>query len=363
MADVKAQETCSSVLSSLRRSGLKFVIHETPFSAYITIRKKFLNGFVRFTVKDNDDFMEQKKVTKLDDENAYIKNELKEALQVIDSLRNEKDAIQIRLENSEKEMVKHFADAKLRESKLSEEISNLKQMNKKCHDNISELKLNLSKEEKRANCLEKAKTKLESKNDNLVEQVTTCKIDKNNNKKEYDKLTKEVLKLKAKLSEAKAVISTSTQTEPRNFFSKSTSTDDNPVCTKDLDITAFPETESCLVCGETFQCIKDLKHHMNIEHDITINEEKLRDSVEEDEFARMLRSIDLDRHYIQERVNCYPEHWDHREERVKIRIIAQRKFTGMSKEISRNMAETSKLSSRCRCYSLDTGRALYLKSS
>ena len=343
MADVKAQETCTSVLSSLRMSGLNFVIQETPFSAYITIRKKFLNGFVSFTVKDDDDSIEQnqEKITKLENENAYMKNKLEESLQVIESLRNEKEVIQKRSENSEKE------------------ITNLKQINKKCQETISELKLNISKEEKRANCLERAKIKLESKNDNLAEQIASCKMDKNNNRKENDKLVKEVIKLKAKISEAKAVTSISTQTEPKKFCSKSTSTDDN----LDLDSTAFSENESCLVCNETFQCLEDLKHHMNIEHDITINLEKLRDSVEEDKFTRMLRSIDLDHHYIQERVKCYPEHWDHKEERVKIRMIAQRKFAGMSREISRNMAEISIFSNRCRLYSLDTGRALYLKSS
>ena len=57
----------------------------------------------------------------------------------------------------------------------------------------------------------------------------------------------------------------------------------------------------------------------------------------------MLRGIDLDLHYIQERVKCYPEHWDHKEERVKIRMIAHMKFAGMSREIGRNMAETTRL--------------------
>ena len=65
---------------------------------------------------------------------------------------------------------------------------------------------------------------------------------------------------------------------------------------------------------------------MKIEHDITIDIEKLRDSFEEDKFTRMLRGIDLDLHYIQERVKCYPEHWDHKEERVKIRMIAHQCF-------------------------------------
>ena len=202
-------------------------------------------------------------------------------------------------------MVKHFADSKLRQSKSAEEITNLKQMNKKSQENISELKLNISKEEKRANCLERANNKLESKNDNLAEQIATCKMDKNNNKKENEKLVKEVLKLKAKMSESEvnAAISTSTQTEPINFSSKSTSTS-----TEDLDSAAFSENESCLVCMDTFQCLKDLKHHMKIEDDITINIDKLKYSIEEDEFTRMLRSIDLDHHYIQQRVKCYPDH-------------------------------------------------------
>ena len=46
MTDPRANETCNTILSSLRKSGLNFIAQETPYSAYVTIRKKFCNGFV-----------------------------------------------------------------------------------------------------------------------------------------------------------------------------------------------------------------------------------------------------------------------------------------------------------------------------
>ena len=36
-----APEACEKVLSSLRHSGLHFVVQETPYSSYVTIRKRF----------------------------------------------------------------------------------------------------------------------------------------------------------------------------------------------------------------------------------------------------------------------------------------------------------------------------------
>ena len=40
-----AHNHCAKVLESLRTSGLHFTLRETPYSAYLTIRKKFIKEF------------------------------------------------------------------------------------------------------------------------------------------------------------------------------------------------------------------------------------------------------------------------------------------------------------------------------
>ena len=85
MTDPRALETCNTILSSLRTSGLNFIVQETPYSAYITIRKKFCNGFVvNSTISSNDDNLEQKieEVKKLENANNYLKNKLEETLEL-----------------------------------------------------------------------------------------------------------------------------------------------------------------------------------------------------------------------------------------------------------------------------------------
>ena len=39
-----ARHTCDMLIASLRESNLNFLVQETPFSAFITIRKTFCRG-------------------------------------------------------------------------------------------------------------------------------------------------------------------------------------------------------------------------------------------------------------------------------------------------------------------------------
>jgi hypothetical protein len=41
MSQITPIEACVKALGSLKHSGLHFVMQETPYSAYITIRKRF----------------------------------------------------------------------------------------------------------------------------------------------------------------------------------------------------------------------------------------------------------------------------------------------------------------------------------
>ena len=203
MADLKALESCTTILSSLRKSGLHFVVQETPFSAYITIRKKFHKGFVSPSQNEEES---DEKIIKLENEIKCLKNELEESIRVSETVKYEKEVFQKRLEIAEKGILKHIEDAKINEYKLNEEISNLKHLKQNLDEKILELNEDISKKDKNAKTLEKANTKLRTKNENLAEQNVITKADMNNNTMESFKLIEEIETLKAKISEMKGDI-------------------------------------------------------------------------------------------------------------------------------------------------------------
>ena len=214
-------------------------------------------------------------------------------------------------------------------------VASMKQKSKKSNDKILELTLEISNEEKKVKSLEKHITKLDAKNKNIAEQLEDSNSDKNNNKKDKDKLEKEVNILKEKVSKANQKTSISTQTEETYIFPVSES---YPVLTKAESC----ENVNCLVCSETFTSAEDFKEHSKDQHSIVIDVNILENPVEEDDFTRMLKSIVVDQHYLQERVKYYPAHWDNIDLRIKIRMIAKMKYEGISRQIDGIMMTSRK---------------------
>ena len=100
---------------------------------------------------------------------------------------------------------------------------------------------------------------------------------------------------------------------------------------------------TCLVCAGTFKAIEDFKEHSIKEHDILIDKQVLENSAEDDDFTKMLKSMVVANQYLQDRVKYYPEHWDHIDLRIKIRMIAKMKYEGISRQIDRSMVNISSL--------------------
>ena len=84
---------------------------------------------------------------------------------------------------------------------------------------------------------------------------------------------------------------------------------------------------------KTFKSIEEYRVHSTTEHDIPIDLSILEDPIEEDNFTKMLKSMLVDRDYLQERVKYYPVHWDNIDLRIKIRMIAKMKYEGISRQI------------------------------
>ena len=65
---------------------------------------------------------------------------------------------------------------------------------------------------------------------------------------------------------------------------------------------------------------------------------KLLDSNEKDPFVRFVKSIEVEKDYIEKRQQLYPSHyWDHIGERIKIKKLAQIKLAITSNQIQMNI--------------------------
>ena len=101
----KAENRFGQMLICLRMSRLDFVVKETPYSAYITIRKKFVKGV-------NEDMIEESKtvdksntdeIKNIERENKFLKSKVYELEKVVASLTVENEESEIKVKVAEKD--------------------------------------------------------------------------------------------------------------------------------------------------------------------------------------------------------------------------------------------------------------------
>ena len=209
---------------------------------------------------------------------------------------------------------------------------------------------------------------MEKKNDNLEDKIVSLNASKNDLKKEKEKLATEIKSLKKKTPKQRIEKSRSVQTDPDpQPFAKmpsnnnpspqtftlcsnasfSTSCSDASSQTNPTSENSNPNTLArsahssstfkCLVCAQILGNERELKKHFEDDHKLSIDLQKLQDDTEEDLTTRFVRSVNIDSSYLEERKKYFPGYFDHVEERIKIRLLAQMNFTDKSQKIDRNM--------------------------
>ena len=80
--EMSVEMACGQVLFSLKASKLNYMVKETPFSAYVTIRKKFVKNFqtIETSIENNSDNEENNHVKKLERNNALLQKKVKDIL-------------------------------------------------------------------------------------------------------------------------------------------------------------------------------------------------------------------------------------------------------------------------------------------
>ena len=134
-----ANKTCDRLIAFLRDSGLNFLVQETPFSAFLTIRKTFCRGSkTNYNHPVSEDKYED--LEKLRIENETYKTLIEDKDCQLKKFEEESAALQNRLEKAEKEMLINFKKAKIADEKLKDEILILKSVIKKSEGEIASLK-------------------------------------------------------------------------------------------------------------------------------------------------------------------------------------------------------------------------------
>ena len=82
VGESSAQYACGQILFGLKNSNLNYVVKETPYSAYITIRKKFIKDVGENVLNNSKDFKTVDIIKELKEENGNLKQE--NASQVIE---------------------------------------------------------------------------------------------------------------------------------------------------------------------------------------------------------------------------------------------------------------------------------------
>ena len=180
------QDSCDTILSAVHSSDLHFLVQESPFSMYITLRKKFTSKstttVLQTTSRETD-----------------LENKINMASDTIRILED-------KLAHAEKELFKESNMFKNKKNELSGEINILKESLKKSQAETSQKSKAVSDHDKNLKVKDKEIHNLEKKGENLVETnkklkeaITDFKKDQTKSAKNLINVEKKTEKLEQKL--------------------------------------------------------------------------------------------------------------------------------------------------------------------
>ena len=209
-----ASEACDALLLVIKASQLDFIIQETPYSSFITIRKKFQKGFnpsevtKSITAKGKDQKLEEANL-----ENRKLREVIKECEAQLESVKEDSIILQAKLGKAEKDIVKLKEENIKEKERFVEEVSILKNQIKGKSDEILLHKADAMKVGKTVESLEKEVHNYEKKIVDMETKIETINASKAEIKKERDKLLKDVKNLSKNYKKSHILKNLATQTE------------------------------------------------------------------------------------------------------------------------------------------------------
>jgi chromosome segregation protein len=181
-----AISTCEIILNQLKATNLNFVLQETPFSAFITIRKSFIKSFHRNVPgkqlsSEKKNQLSDENIKALVAENEFLKSELKKEKNRSCILEEELNESKMKIDGlhggfKQSEMERKKLDNLVLEKE--KEIQKVKQESKaQMEENVS-LRDKLKTASKSLKNSDKEANKAVNKCDNLEDSVTRLKAEK-----------------------------------------------------------------------------------------------------------------------------------------------------------------------------------------
>ena len=216
------EDQCSKVLSEIRSSNLHYLVQESPFSLYITVRKKFSKTSPKNTqtltsLSISSENLEPK-VNTLETQNRKLKSELEKKDIEVAEAKNVLTLLQEKLEKAEADFYKQSNKFKEAKEETSSEIKLLKESITKSNEEIKNHKKSLCDvnkiikiKEKENYTLQQNLENYQEKNKALKDSNSNLKKDKQKSEKSNKKLT-EALKVKKESVSHSILSSKQTQT-------------------------------------------------------------------------------------------------------------------------------------------------------
>ena len=140
MALKYAQEQCDVIMDKVHSSKLHFMVQDTPFSLYLTVRKKFITKYHGVGIlddpKEEECYLSDQKQVQLDKGSEIIKvqqGELDKAKDIIASLES-------KLVKAEKDFFNLSSSHKLKSDEMRQENKLLKESINKSNEEVKEHK-------------------------------------------------------------------------------------------------------------------------------------------------------------------------------------------------------------------------------
>jgi hypothetical protein len=198
--EIKIQNSCASVLNSVRQSGLNFAIQETPFSFYVTVRKSALRGHHQLLPHhqhgaslDPNIVIEQlqKQCAFLQQANDKLQLDFAESVDYADELESLIKSSKETNKILEEKVVKAEASALKSYEQSKHDILTLKNVNKNLNTELESLKRDQNLKIKTIRDKNKELQKLEVKCDNLESNMRNLKVELKSLKTENSKFSRQ----------------------------------------------------------------------------------------------------------------------------------------------------------------------------
>ena len=145
------EDACERVLTEIRSSNLHFLVQESAFSLYITIRKKFIKGSSPKVSQPLEQKKEAhshtellEKIQDLESQKELLEHQVKVKIDVENSDKHHVKILEEKLVKAEADMFKHSEQFKMATDKLATENKILKESLKKSSEEIKTQKKNVS---------------------------------------------------------------------------------------------------------------------------------------------------------------------------------------------------------------------------